>query len=399
MTSYSSSHLAPNLRRPATEGSRQVLLEHYLPLHQEDLSQNDIVVAFPGRGTLAHESSFPLEHSSVGRAHAKAAQGEGGTMKTITMFLILAGAISSALWGQDSVQQQIHQAFELNERGRFAETIELISRLTTATTLTEHELGQVWTSLAVAYHEEGRYREAATAYEHALHFIGKDSKYASEYGAALSAYAILYNEMGQTDTARKMQNQALRVYTEVNDHAGIGDACRTLANFALTQRRKKSARSYVRCAIEQSKLADGLNEDYLAALSTTEGWLDEFDKQYAAASSEYQKALNFWEQKHGEQNFLVGWGYMLLGKVSFEAGEVGDAMAEMSKGLSILQRAAGPESVKYLHAELAYAPVLDAVGAHPQAREMRTNATEALHRFYREQCINCSIGADALSIR
>ncbi len=253
--------------------------------------------------------------------------------------------------------------------------------------------------LAVAYHEEGRYQEAATAYEHALHSTGNDFKYASEYGAVLAAYGILYHDMGQTDTARKMENQALRVYAEVNDHAGIAGGCKSLANFALTQRRKKSAWSYVRCAIEQSKLADGLNEDYFAALSSTEGWLDEFDKKYVAASSEYQHAVNLWEQKHGEQTFLVGWSYMLLGKVSFETGEVGNAMAEMRKGLSILQRTAGPGSVKYLLAELAYAPVLDAVGAHPQAREMRTNAKEALNRFYRDQCINCSVSADALSLR
>jgi tetratricopeptide (TPR) repeat protein len=205
--------------------------------------------------------------------------------------------------------------------------------------------------------------------------------------------------MGQTEIAWKMQKHALQVYREVNGHGGIAVACKNLANLALAQHRTHSARPYLRCAIEQSALASDLNEDYFAALASTQGWLEEQDHHYSAALSAYQNAMKLWQQKHGEENWLVGWGYMLLGKASLEMGYANEAQDQMRTGLDILEKTAGPGSLKYLFAETTYAAALDANGAHAEAQTMRAQAQDALQRFYRQQCFHCTVSIDALALR
>jgi mono/diheme cytochrome c family protein len=90
---------------------------------------------------------------------------------------------------------------------------------------------------------------------------------------------------------------------------------------------------------------------------------------------------------------------MLLGKANAEARDMTDALDNMRQGLGILERTAGSANVKFLEAELAYAKVLDAVGAGAKARELKAAAEGALRDLYRSQCVQCRISATALSFR
>jgi tetratricopeptide (TPR) repeat protein len=319
--------------------------------------------------------------------------------KRLLYILIVAGAVCPSLWCQNSTPQEIARALTWNEQGQYDRTIELTTRLLADNRLTTLERARVWNMLAVAYHEEERYPEAGAAYEQALRASSQDPASRAEYAAVLTAYAILSSEMLQNDTAWKMLKRALQVSRELNDDGGMAAACKGLANLALAQHRTHSARPYLRCAMEHSAHDPELNEDYFAAQASTEAWLDELDHRYTDALVAYRNALRLWQQKHGETNLLVGWGYMLLGKVCFETGHAEEAGEYMRKGLEILERTAGRESFKFLIAELAYAPVLDASGAHDEARTMKTRAKDALELFYRRQCTGCSIGVDALSLR
>lgn len=315
------------------------------------------------------------------------------------MYLFLIALVSLPVWGQETARQALQHALQLNGQGQFAQVIELVKPLTSAATLSAPDLGGAWLLLAMAYSEEGRFEEAATAYEQSLHCLANKPEYSARYAATLSAYAILYRDTGQIETAWKMQMKALRLYDRINDQAGIAGVCKSLAMLALIQKRKSKARGYLSCAIEASKVAKGLDDDYFAALSSTQAGLDEVDKHYAAAESEYQHALTLWKHLHGEQHFLVGWGYILLGNANAEARDLTDALDNMRKGLGILEKTAGSAKVKLLGAELAYAEVLYASGARAESRALKTATEQALRDLYRSQCIQCRISATALSLR
>ncbi len=320
-------------------------------------------------------------------------------MKSISLRLLLIALVSSPFWGQENARQAVQHAFQLNQQGQCAQVIELIKPLTSAATLPASDLGRAWLLLAMAYQQEGRFEEAGTAYEQSLHFLADNPEDSEQYAAALNAYAIFYSDTGQMEIAWKMQMKALRLYNGINNQAGIAGVCRSLAILALTQKRTSKARGYLRCAIEASKSAKGLNDDYFAALSSTQAWLDEVDKHYAAAESEYQHALKLWQGLHGDQHFSVGWGYMLLGEANAKARDLTNALDNMRKGLGILEKTAGSAKVKFLEAELAYAEVLDASGARAEARELKTTAEQALRDLYRGQCIQCRISVATLSLR
>jgi tetratricopeptide (TPR) repeat protein len=320
-------------------------------------------------------------------------------MTRMSLPLFLIALVSLPVWGQEIARQALQDALRLNERGEFAQVIELVKPLTSAATLSAPDLGRAWLLLAMAYQEKGRFEEAATAYEQSLHFVANNPEYSARYAEALSAYATLYRDTAQVEIAWKMQRKALRLYSGINDQAGIACVCKSLAIQALSQKHKRKARGYLRCAIGASKAAIGLDDDYFAALSSTQAWLDEVDKQYAAAESEYQHALTLWKHLHGDEHFLVGWGYMLLGKANAEARDMTDALDNMRQGLGILERTAGSANVKFLEAELAYAKVLDASGAGAKARELKAAAEQALRDLYRSQCVQCRISATALAFR
>jgi hypothetical protein len=48
---------------------------------------------------------------------------------------------------------------------------------------------------------DGRFAEAATAYEQSLRFLANNPEYSAQYAAALSAYAILYRDTARMEIA------------------------------------------------------------------------------------------------------------------------------------------------------------------------------------------------------
>jgi tetratricopeptide (TPR) repeat protein len=226
-------------------------------------------------------------------------------MRTVSLHLFLIALVSLPASGQENVQQGLQHAIQLNEQGQFAQVIELMKPLTSAVTLSELDLGSVWLLLAMAYHQEGRYQEATSAYERSLRILGSDPKYATQFAGAIHSFAILHRDTGDAETAKKMLVKALNVYSETNDDAGVTNVCRSLADVALGQKRTREARRYLQRAFEASKDASGLNDDSFAALFSTQGWLNEADKDYRAAKLDYQNALTLWKHMHGEQQHQV----------------------------------------------------------------------------------------------
>jgi tetratricopeptide (TPR) repeat protein len=113
--------------------------------------------------------------------------------------------------------------------------------------VSEIERGRGWTILGSAYAFQGRYQEAATAYENALQILRKRDQDAAEYASALSAFGTLYRDMSQFDAAARMEMHALQVDKQINDHAGVAVDCASLADL---ERCLKSTRKASRLRIE-----------------------------------------------------------------------------------------------------------------------------------------------------
>jgi tetratricopeptide (TPR) repeat protein len=318
-------------------------------------------------------------------------------MMRIYLFLLMAGIASSTLWGQENAREELDRAFQLDWRGQFAQVIAVAKPLTTATTLTPADRGRDWMLLGHAYQEEGKFQDAETAYEQSLHLLENHGPNAAAYAATLSTFATLYRDMGKLEAAMRMEASALSLYEREVNHAGTAIACSCLADLALRRKLIHKARSYLTRALHEANLARGrLDDDCFASLSSTQAWLAELDHNPTAAISGYQHALALREHLHGEHHPSIGLGLMRLGKAYAEAGDIASALENMRKGLDILGQTEGLHSASYASAEMAYVQVLDASGAHSEARELKNKAAETLNNLYHHQCVQCRVSVAAL---
>jgi len=318
-------------------------------------------------------------------------------MMRLYVFLFMASIASSSLWSQQNARQGLGLAFQLDWQGQFARVIEVAKPLTTATTLTTAERGKVWRVLGHAYQQEGRFQEAATAYEQSLHLLENQRAYSSDYAATLSTFATLYRDMGEFDAAMRMEARALNLYEQAGYHAGAAIACSSLADLALHRKQVRKARGYLARAVREANLGKGgLDDDDFAFLSSTQAWRAELDHDPAAAISGYQHALALREHLHGDHHPIIGLSLVLLGKAYADAGDTDKALENLRRGLDILGQTQGLHSVAYLSAEVAYVQVLDDSGEHSQAQELKTQTEEALNSLYRNQCVQCRISVAAL---
>jgi tetratricopeptide (TPR) repeat protein len=168
-----------------------------------------------------------------------------------------------------------------------------------------------------------------------------------------------------------------------------------LAGIAFSRKKTNEGRRYLERAIKEAQLADGLDDDDLAAIASMRGWLAQLDGDLATSVLRYRQSLDLLRKRHGEEHPFVGWSYMLLGRAHADVGESTTALAEMNRGLAILGRTLNSQNPKYLSAEIAYSYVLDATGAHQEAAQMRTSAERQLKEGLSRRCSNCTISVAA----
>jgi tetratricopeptide (TPR) repeat protein len=297
---------------------------------------------------------------------------------------------------QDSVRQKLFYAYQLEQTGRFSQAIAVAKPLMNSSDLSIPDHSRGWILIAMAYQQEGRFEEAHRAYDQSLLLLKNQPQYLRDYAVALSAFATLYQDMGRSDESIHLENQVVSIYKQTNDHRGIAIAFERIAELALAQGDKREGRKNLTEAIREAALADDLDDDFHASTSATQAWLAELDGNPAEAILGYQHALDLWTAIYGNEHPTVGWAFMLLGKAYLKAGDTSNALNEMQKGLAILERSSGRNSIKYLTADLAYARTLDAAGKHDQADQIMASAGEKLNALYQNQCIRCQVSAAAL---
>jgi tetratricopeptide (TPR) repeat protein len=322
------------------------------------------------------------------------------TLRCASRFFCVVICAGMCLFGQEhtlrDVDQQMNKLSALEQKGQYAEVVQPVFLLIESKALTERETGRAQLILGIAYHQQGEWKLAQSAYEKALQILSGHQEYAADRAAVLDNFAQLYLEMGYPDIAMPMEGNVLRAYEGLSDHTNVARSCITLAGLEINDGHRRKGKDYLQRALREAKVASGLDQDFFAQVSSTEGWLALLGGDTAAAISEYTQAVDLWAAAHGEDHMLTGWGYMLLGKSYAQAGQNALAMEQMRKGRRILERSTGTNSVKYLAAEIAYSEVLDRSGAHTEAARLKDSAEQGLAKLNRDACPRCSVSVAAL---
>lgn len=298
-------------------------------------------------------------------------------------------------FGQSNPHTVLHDALVLNNRGNFETAARLAKATIDSRQLNGNELGRGYIILAVAYRGAGDLVDARIAFEHALQVLEHDRKHREDYASALENYAGFYSELGQLDVAAPMWRKAFHLRQEIGDHTGIALTLTRLAELALARNRVREAHRYLEKASDEAKASPDLTDDDKSFFCETQGWLALAEHHAPAAVAAYQQALELVEQSRGERHWLAGWEHMLLGKAYAKSGDFRSASANMQTGLTILDHALGQKNPNYFAAELAYSRVLDQVGLHAEAAQLRAAGEKASKDYYGGQCAGCTINAAA----
>jgi len=311
-------------------------------------------------------------------------------MRYIYVFVFLACAVSPALRGQQSAEQQLQQISVLEQRGGFNDVPAAISRLIQSNTLGQDQLGRANLMLGIANQQRGAFRLAQSEFEQAIQILSRNQAYLGDYAAALDNLARLYLDRGNPDVAFSMEQKTLAIYGTLGDHAAAARSYATLAGLELNEGQPQKGKEYLSQALQEAKLTSGLDGDFAATISSTQAWLDQINGNTSAAISGYARAVSLWTKEHGERHMLTGWGYMLLGRSYAQGGQQNLALESMRKGLSILNQTIGQKNPQYFTAEIVYSQALDKSGAHTQAAYLKELAEKDLSDFNHNECTSCN---------
>ena len=313
-------------------------------------------------------------------------------LSTVMVVIVAAAHLLAA---QTNPDPRLAEAFALERDGQTKQSIAAVQALLDSGSLNAPDTGKAWNILALAYEDRGDFADAQRAYERAIRTLEKLTNHIKDYAMALDDFGGLYLAIGHADLAVRIKEKTLHLYKKIGDHEGTAIVCSDLAGLALSQRRIRSGRKYLELASREELLASALDDDNLAAISSMQGWLAQLQGDLSGSLTSYQHSLSLWQRRHGEEHASTGWGYILVGNIMAEMGQTASALADMQRGLAILDRTIGQQHPRYLTAEIAYSRLLERTEAHAEATQMKTTAEEALKTFYRDQCENCTISAVA----
>lgn len=312
-------------------------------------------------------------------------------------FTVMAVVVAAArlLAAQTNPDPRLAEAFALERDGQTKQSIAAVQALLDSGSLNAPDTGKAWNILALAYEDRGDFIDAQRAFERAIRTLQKLPNHIKDYAMALDDLGGLYLAMGHADLAVRIKEKTLRLYKKIGDHEGMAIASSDLAGLALSRRSIRNGRKYLELATTEETLARALDDDNLAAISSMQGWLAQLQGDLSGSLTSYQLSLSLWQRRHGEEHASTGWGYILVGNVKAEQGQTASALADMQRGLAILDRTLGRQHPRYLQADIAYLRLLERTEAHAEAALLKTTAEQELRTFYRDQCSDCAISAVA----
>lgn len=317
-------------------------------------------------------------------------------MRRILSCVLLAIIASAPLLAAQDPNTSLAGLTELIRRGQLPQAIEAANSLLATGKLTFPDQGMALIYLGYAYQQRGEFTKATASYEKALAVVNRDGQHSTDYAATLATLAAVYAQIGQFDTAKHVLLRSVHMLEEANDHAGAAMIWNDLATIAAEQHSRGESHKDMARSIAESKLANDITTSELAALATTQGRIAELDGDPRTAISDFQHALDLWQQSHQDQLPKTAWLYVLLGSAYLQAGDVSNARQNTTRGLSMLEASSGRETPRYFAAQIAYSKVLDASGAHDEAANLRKAAQASLNTGTDQQRAKSEISVSAL---
>lgn len=296
---------------------------------------------------------------------------------------------------QTTPAERLTQAYSLERNGKPTAAIPEIESLLNQKLLDDAGTAKAWNILANAYQDQEDFADARHAYEQSVQIYDTLPNKLDDRAMVLDDFGQLYVSTRQFDMATSLETQALHLYEQVGDHAGMARAASHLAGTAFSQGNVAHGSRFLKRAAKEAKLANDLTDDDRAAIASLQGWQAQLNGNLAASIIGYEHALALAKKQHGEDNPATGWSYVLLGNATAAAGQWTDALDDMRSGLAILDRTMGRQTEHYVIAELAYSRVLDGAGFHAEARQIKAQAQPVLQTLSREQCQGCTVTAAA----
>jgi tetratricopeptide (TPR) repeat protein len=316
-------------------------------------------------------------------------------MRRLRWILLTLSLLQRPLLSQTNPHQALRDALTLENTGNFEPAAATANLAIDTGQLAGTELGRAYIILGVAYQGVGNLIDAQIAYEHALQILKGDPEHLEEYAAALENYAGYFTDLGQLEIAAPLWSKAFHLRQRMGDPTALTLALIHQAGVALSRKKIHEARDYLKHASEEMKLAHDLVDGDVALFFETKGWLGLAEGHASEAVAAYGHALALCTRAYGEQHWLCGWDRLLRGKAYAQASRFDIALDDMRKGLAVLEQTLGRRSPKYLAAQIAYSQVLDRVGSHVEAAQMRTSTEQARKDYFTGQCAGCTIPVSA----
>lgn len=298
----------------------------------------------------------------------------------VHIFLILLSAVQF-LPAQSSPADQLVAADALRDHGDYKQALAILEPLAQSMRPDASSAGTAWILLGSIYQDVGRYVDAQRAYQTAISAFKNQPGKEREEAAAMDNLGSLYLDMGQPKMSRQIRLRVLQVVKEAGDHARLAKVYNNLAAAVLQDNQVHEGRKYIFQALREAKLAPQVANDDLAAIYSNAGWLSMHDHDYNQALQYYEHARQVWITQHGMNYKLTGWGYVLCGRTRALLGDPQQGLAEVTTGLSIIEKSVGTHVPLYFDGRLAYADVLSAAGSTREAKEMRSTATQSIESF------------------
>jgi tetratricopeptide (TPR) repeat protein len=283
----------------------------------------------------------------------------------------------------------------LEREGKAAPAIMQLKSLLDSKSLDPAGIGKAWNVLGLAFEDRGDFPASRHAFEQSIQAYEGVPNDPTDYAMALDDFGELYVTTGQPGLAVRMMEKALHLYEATRDHAGVARASSDLTGALLSQKKVREGRKNLDRAVKESRLTNDLDDDDLATLASLQGWLAQCDGDLPTSVLKYQQSLDLLRKYYGEEHASTGWGYVLLGQVHAETGDLSRSLTEMVKGLSILDRTLNNQDPRFLSAEIAYSRALDMAGKRSEAQSIRANVEGQLKTFRNSQCVDCTVSVKA----
>jgi len=341
----------------------------------------------------------PITRSQLGfrMKRSNESQGTGRRRRLIAAVRCFSIAMLAAtpIFAQITPEQRLAEAYKLEREGKAAMAIPQLNSLLDSKSLDSADAGKAWDVLGLSYEDQGDFRDSTRAFEQSIQAYETVPNDTRDYAIALDDFGGLYVNTGQVDLAVKMMERALRLHQANQDHAGVARSCSDLAGALFSQKKLHEGRKYLDRALKESRLTSELADDDLATLASLQGWLAQSEGDLPSSVSKYQQSLDLLRKYYGEEHASTGWGYVLLGKVRAENGDLSGSLTEMDKGLAILGGTLSSQDPRLLSAEIACSRVLDMAGKRSEAQMMRAKAEGQLSSFRNRNCLDCTVSAKA----